>query len=145
MHGNWAAKNSSSFARTNRLRNTTWPDASAPCAWKTRFAISNPIVLACPMDAPSSGWSTPPLWHVDAVGGCPPYQGRLSACGRNLDRIHVSSLARRSSFLRRYIETQDQAIFPIAMLVVEPLGELPHQMDALPTHHHFLDRLPLGW
>jgi hypothetical protein len=71
MHGGWATKNSSSFARTSRLRNTTWPDASAPWAWKARFAISNPIVLACPTDASSSGWSTPPLWHVDAVGGRP--------------------------------------------------------------------------
>src|SRR5215207_5630701 len=55
MQGGWAAKNSSTFARTRRLRNTTRPDASAPCAWKNRFAISNPIVLACPTDASSSG------------------------------------------------------------------------------------------
>jgi hypothetical protein len=27
------------------LRNTTCPAASAPCAWKTRFAMSSPIVL----------------------------------------------------------------------------------------------------
>jgi hypothetical protein len=43
-----------------------------PMRLKTRFAMSNPIVLACPTDASSSGWSTPPLWHVDAVGGVHP-------------------------------------------------------------------------
>jgi hypothetical protein len=33
-----------------------------------RRRTSNPIVLACPTDASSSGWSASPLWHVDAVG-----------------------------------------------------------------------------
>ena len=45
------------------LRNTTRLDASAPCAWKTCFAMStmaNPIVLACLTNASSSGRSTPP-------------------------------------------------------------------------------------
>src|SRR4051794_13347107 len=70
MQGGWAAKNASTFARTRRVRNTTRPDASAPCAWKTRFAMSNPIVLTCPTDASSSGRSTPP-WHADAVRGRP--------------------------------------------------------------------------
>ncbi len=37
-----------------------------------RFATSNPIVLACPTGAPSSGCSTPSFWHVDAVGGIHP-------------------------------------------------------------------------
>ena len=36
-----------------RLRNTTRPLPSAPWAWKTRFAMLNPIVLACPTDASS--------------------------------------------------------------------------------------------
>src|SRR4051795_1350687 len=75
MQGGWAAKNASTFARTRRLRDTTRPDASAPCAWKTRFAISNPIVLACPTDASSSGRSTPPPWHADAVRGRPSHHG----------------------------------------------------------------------
>src|SRR3954447_12573544 len=81
MQGGWAAKNASTFARTRRLRNTTRPDASAPCAWKTRFAMSNPIVLACPTDASSSGRSTPP-WHADAVRGRPPHhsRGRGTSC-----------------------------------------------------------------
>ncbi len=51
--GGWAAKNSSSFARVRRLRNTTWPAASAPCAWKP--------AARCPA---RSGWPvprTPPL------------------------------------------------------------------------------------
>jgi hypothetical protein len=33
------------------LAEHTWPAASAPCAWKTCFAMSNPIVIACSMDA----------------------------------------------------------------------------------------------
>lgn len=36
-----------------RLRDTTRPLPSAPWAWKTRFAMSNPIVLACPTGASS--------------------------------------------------------------------------------------------
>src|SRR3954447_5006578 len=79
MQGGWAAKNASTFARTRRVRNTTRPDASAPCAWKTRFAISNPIVLACPTDASSSGRSTPPPWHADAVRGRPSHHSRFQA------------------------------------------------------------------
>src|SRR3954462_1198664 len=78
VQGGWAAKNSSTFARTRRLRNTTRPDASAPCAWKTRFAMSNPIVLTCPTDASSSGRSTPP-WHADAVRGRPSHHSRTIA------------------------------------------------------------------
>jgi hypothetical protein len=39
------------------------------CVWKTCFAISNPIVLTWPTDTSSSGQSTPPLWHADAVWG----------------------------------------------------------------------------
>src|SRR5215213_5568911 len=54
--GGCPAKNSSTLARTSRLRNTTRPVASAPCAWKTRFAMSSPIVLACSTDA-SFRWS----------------------------------------------------------------------------------------
>jgi hypothetical protein len=41
----------SSFVRVRRLRNSTLPVASAPCAWNTCFAISNPIMVACSMDA----------------------------------------------------------------------------------------------
>src|SRR4051794_29657424 len=37
--------------------------------------ISSPIVLAWPMDAPPAGCSTPPPWHIDAVGGRPDHQG----------------------------------------------------------------------
>jgi len=43
---------------------------------QTIFAISSPIVLACPTDASSGGRSTPPPWHPDAVGGRPPHQSR---------------------------------------------------------------------
>src|SRR3954468_589472 len=38
--------------------------------------MSNPIVLACPTDASSSGRSTPPPWHADAVRGRPSHHGR---------------------------------------------------------------------
>src|SRR4051795_2642968 len=111
MQGGWAAKNASTFARTRRLRDTTRPDASAPCAWKTRFAISNPIVLACPTDASSSGRSTPPPWHADAVRGRPSHHGdrrRGQFCGRaqRLDGGVVPSLdfAKKDLGQRRPVE-----------------------------------------
>ena len=37
--------------RPSVLRNTTDPDASAPCAWKTDFAISRPMVVTTPTGA----------------------------------------------------------------------------------------------
>src|SRR5215207_9919559 len=43
---------------------------------QTIFAMSSPIVLACATDASSGGRSTPPPWHLDAVGGRPPHHGR---------------------------------------------------------------------
>src|SRR5918995_229706 len=64
------AKNASSCPRRSFLRKTTAPDGSAPCAWKTAFARSRPIVLTSPTDASFAVvCSTPPLWHLDAVGG----------------------------------------------------------------------------
>jgi hypothetical protein len=36
---------------------------------KTLFARSNPIVLTSPMDASRKWFATPPLWHIEAVGG----------------------------------------------------------------------------
>src|SRR5215217_926358 len=37
--------------------------------------MSSPIVLAWPMDASPGGCSTPPPWHINAVGGRPHHQG----------------------------------------------------------------------
>ncbi len=34
--------------------------------------------LACPTDASSGGRSTPPPWHIDAVGGRSPQQGEAA-------------------------------------------------------------------
>jgi hypothetical protein len=45
----------------------------APFAWNTCFAISNPIVVTCSMDASFSDSSTPSPWHANAVGGRPPH------------------------------------------------------------------------
>ena len=53
----------------DRRVNTCAPCSSAPCAWETCLAISSPIVVASDTDASLSGESTPPLWHIDAVGG----------------------------------------------------------------------------
>src|SRR5499427_7906354 len=72
MQGDCAARKLMSFPRVMRLRNTTWPAASAPCAWNTCFAMSNPIVVTCAMDASFSDGSTPSPWHADAVRGRPP-------------------------------------------------------------------------
>src|SRR5919112_5026614 len=67
------AKNASSCPRRSFLRKTTAPDGSAPCAWKIAFARSRPIVLTSPTDASFAVvCSTPPLWHLDAVGGVHP-------------------------------------------------------------------------
>jgi hypothetical protein len=33
------------------------------------LAMSRPIVVTSDTDASLSGVSTPPLWHIDAVGG----------------------------------------------------------------------------
>jgi hypothetical protein len=38
------------------------------------LAMSRPIVVTSDTDASLSGVSTPPLWHIDAVGGRPPHQ-----------------------------------------------------------------------
>ena len=51
------------------------PDASAPCAWNTSFARSNPIALTSPTDGSFKWSSTPQLWHIDAVGGRPRHRG----------------------------------------------------------------------
>src|SRR3954451_10987305 len=52
---------------------------SAPCSTKSRVRLlrsrASPIVLAWPMDASPGGCSTPPPWHIDAVGGRPHHQG----------------------------------------------------------------------
>src|SRR4051794_25698363 len=52
---------------------------SAPCSTKSRVRLlrsrASPIVLAWPMDASPGGCSTPPPWHIDAVGGRPYHQG----------------------------------------------------------------------
>src|SRR5215472_12540544 len=73
MQGDCAARKAMSFPRVMRLRNRTWPAASAPCAWNTCFAMSNPIVVTCAMDASFSDGSTPSPWHADAVRGRPPH------------------------------------------------------------------------
>jgi len=67
--GGWPAKNSRTFSRGSFLRNTTTPASSVPCAWKTFFAKSKPMVVAFRRDASFEWSSTQPLWHIDAVGG----------------------------------------------------------------------------
>ena len=47
--------------------------ALAPCAWNTFLARSRPMVLTSSTDASLRWSSTPPPWHVDAVGGRPPH------------------------------------------------------------------------
>ena len=59
---------------TSFLRNITFPAASVPCAWKTRLAISKPIVLTSSTDASLYVVFDTTLWHIDAVGGRPPHQ-----------------------------------------------------------------------
>ena len=44
----------------------TWPR-------KTYLAISRPIMITSDTDASLKWCSTPPLWHIDAVGGRPPH------------------------------------------------------------------------
>ncbi len=77
LHGDKAAgltaKKVSTCSRRSFLRNTTAPDALAPCAWNTCLARSRPMVLTSSTDASLRWSSTPPLWHVDAVGGRPPH------------------------------------------------------------------------
>ena len=46
-----AARKPISFGRVMRLRTSACPAASAPCTWNTCFAMSNPIVVICSMDA----------------------------------------------------------------------------------------------
>src|SRR5215218_3606696 len=46
-----SARKPRTFSRESFLRNPTPPSASAPCAWKDRFARSRPIMLTFPMDA----------------------------------------------------------------------------------------------
>jgi hypothetical protein len=47
------AKNPISFARGTRRLKSIAPDASAPCAWKTCFAISRTIAVTCDTGASS--------------------------------------------------------------------------------------------
>jgi hypothetical protein len=49
-------------------RLVTAPDASAPCAWNTSFARSNPIVLTSPTDA-SFKWSSTPHFGTSMPSG----------------------------------------------------------------------------
>src|SRR5215204_1499352 len=85
----WPAKNVSTCSRLSFLRNTTAPDALAPCAWNTCLARSKPIVLTSSMDASLRWSSTPPPWHVDAVGGRPPHHWKTTAfvAGLRLSRL----------------------------------------------------------
>src|SRR3954463_12022830 len=136
MQGGWAAKNSSTFARTRRLRNTTRPDASAPCAWKTRFAMSNPIVLTCPTDASSSGRSTPP-WHADAVRGRPShhsYVRRTRLVGAKMRRqltampVQFSPSRVESAIAERSPDKQDRAEEKQVIEQVSTTGALPRKV-----------------
>ena len=59
-------------------------EASTPCSWKTRLAMSNPTVVISIVDGSFSLLhSTARAWHIDAVRGRPPHQ-ILSASGANL-------------------------------------------------------------
>jgi hypothetical protein len=68
----WAAKKSSSFLRVIRLLNIARPRPSTR-SMKTYLAISRPIMITSDTDASLKWCSTPPLWHIDAVGGRPPH------------------------------------------------------------------------
>src|SRR6516162_9425448 len=55
--------------------NTALPAASTPCSWKTRLAMSKPIVVISMVDGSlSSLHLTARAWHIDAVRGRPPHQ-----------------------------------------------------------------------
>src|SRR5215469_4025881 len=95
MQGDCAARKAMSFPRVMRLRNRTWPAASAPCAWNTCFAMSNPIVVTCAMDASFSDGSTPSPWHADAVRGRPPHHCASSVEGDLLDTVRDDPVCRR--------------------------------------------------
>src|SRR3954454_7016044 len=133
VQGGWAAKSSSTFARTRRLRNTTRPDASAPCAWKTRFAMSNPIVLTCPTDASSSGRSTPP-WHADAVQGRPSHHGHLPARGHPIE-VHVGSDALPSPAVHFKQAERGVDVGEVSAGFLDPILKVGNQP---------LDLIPLG-
>jgi len=86
------------------LRNTTCPDASAPCAWNTCFAISKPIVLTSDTDASSKwchqhlhfgismplGASTPSVYRTAQTHGpFTPRRGHsLRECARSSPAFH---------------------------------------------------------
>ena len=74
----WPARKVSTCSRRSLLRNTTAPDALAPCAWNTCLARSRPMVLTSSTDASLRWSSTPPPWHVDAVGGRPPHHWKTT-------------------------------------------------------------------
>src|SRR3954451_13030914 len=86
-----AAKKASTGSRRSLLRNRTAPEALAPCAWNTFLARSNPIVLTSVTDASLQGLLTPPLWHLDAVGGRPLHHwtrgGRHALVGRLVPHV----------------------------------------------------------
>src|SRR3954469_15278819 len=85
----WPAKKVSTCARLSFLRKTTAPDALAPCAWNTCLARSRPMVLTSSTDASLWWSSTPPPWHVDAVGGRPPHHWKTTTfmAGLRADRV----------------------------------------------------------
>src|SRR3954447_23644934 len=85
----WPAKKVSTCARLSLLRKTTAPDALAPCAWNTCLARSRPMVLTSSTGASLWWSSTPPPWHVDAVGGRPPHHWKTTTfvAGLRLDGI----------------------------------------------------------
>jgi len=114
IQGACAAKNPRSFGRVTRLRNSTCPAASAPRAWKTCFAMSNPIVVTCSVDASFSDSSTPSPWHADAVGGRPPHHPRSSRRHYGLSsaspcRCHPSVPPRRTATSRKPMATSSVA------------------------------------
>ena len=51
--------------------------------WKTCFAMSKPIVVACSMDASFGGSSTPPPWHTMPSGGVYPITQGGRSCRSN--------------------------------------------------------------
>jgi hypothetical protein len=67
---------------SSRLRNTTLPDVSGPCAWKTCFARSKPIVLASDTDASCSVVTTTTLAHQGRRGGVHPITVCLNYANR---------------------------------------------------------------
>src|SRR6516165_4991496 len=69
MQGDCAARKAMSFPRVMRLRNRTWPAASAPCLEHVLRDLQPDRANFRHGRLLFSGDQHPPLWHTKAVGG----------------------------------------------------------------------------